>query len=107
MYKFSSTFNSALSLLLAVFRLAIRSDGARRASSRGCSTFAALLTTLGLATFIRVVVAVIAALFAVHEAVELGPEVQVELERVNGVQVVKVVRDVVCLFQLLHDLIIL
>ena len=96
---------SLYSLLLAVFGLAVRAYGSGGAT-RGTALFATFLGLGAISILIIVTFAIRIVLIAIHETVELGTEPKVELEPVNSVQVVKIIGDVVCLFKLLHDLVI-
>lgn len=88
------------SLLLALFFTFF-------ASLAGSTTWGtSLFVALGLITILVIIAVVAVTLGTAHKAVKLRTEAQVELESVDGVQIVQVVGNVVGLLELLHDLVV-
>ena len=98
------------SLLFAVLGFAIWADGTWGTGTgigiRCTATFASLLTLRfgAISITIRVIAAI--TILTVHEAVKLRSEAEVILKCIGAVKVIEVVRDVMGLLELLHDLVV-
>ena len=104
----NSLYYFVLSLLLAVFGFAVRANFTGTwGGIRVTSLLSSLLGLRTIAILVRIFIGVAFAILASHETVELWAETKVELKCINSVQVVKIIGNVVCLFELLHDLVVI